>query len=166
MPENIKILTQKELKHLLYTKYPKAEIVLTDRDYAILDPEWVEKQAFKAYEEWISIFGFNRKINNSHWKTNWDCDDMSTSFKTYLRFIHAAHNPYTFTDGRMRNKHNETNADSVAVGTVFYRNSDRTGHAVNAFISPDENVSFFEPRDGLFISLTEAEENKVWYVNF
>ena len=66
----------------------------------------------------------------------------------------------------MRNKHNETNADSVAVGTIFYKNSDRTGHAVNAFISPDENVSFFEPRDGLFISLTEAEENKVWYVNF
>ena len=81
MPENIKILTQKELKHLLYTKYPKAEIVLTDRNYAILDPEWVEKEAFKAYEEWISIFGFNRKINNSHWKTNWDCEDLSDSFK-------------------------------------------------------------------------------------
>jgi hypothetical protein len=164
--ESIKILPRKELEHLLSTRYPKAEIVLTDRNYAILDPEWVEKYAFKAYAEWISIFGFKRKIKNSFWKTNWDCDDMSTSFKTYLRFIHASHNPYTFTDRRLRNKRNETNADSVAVGTIFYQNSKRSGHAVNAFISPDENISFFEPRDGLFISLTEAEENKIWYINF
>ena len=67
--ESIKILPRKELEHLLSTRYPKAEIVLTDRNYAILDPEWVEKYAFKAYAEWISIFGFKRKIKNSFWKT-------------------------------------------------------------------------------------------------
>jgi len=166
MDENIKILSHDELRHLLHTRYPDAEVILTDRNYAVLDPEWVEKEAYKAYINWISIFGFTRKIRNSFWKTNWDCEDMSASFKIYLRFLHAANNPNTFTDRYLRGKKNETNSDSVAVGTLFYKNSPTTGHAINVFVSPKGDLSYFEPKDGIFINITEAEEKKVWYVNF
>jgi hypothetical protein len=166
MGDEVKTIKKNELKHLLYTRYPHAEIVLADREYAILDESWVEKQAYKGFLAWVSIFGFKYKIQNSLWKKNWDCDDMSTSFKVYLRFLHASFNPNTFSETYLKNVENETDAESVAVGSIFYKNSPTSGHAINMLIDSKEEVTFFEPKHGGYVSLSEAEENNIWYINF
>mgnify|MGYP003136193960 FL=1 len=166
MANDVKFISKNALKHLLYTRYPHAEIVLSDRDYAILDQEWIEKEAYKGFLHWISIFGFKHKIQNSLWKKNWDCDDMSTSFKVYLRFLHASCNPNTYSEVRLNGVENETDAESVAVGTVFYKNGPTTGHAINMLIDDKEDITFFEPKHGGYVSLSEAEENNIWYINF
>ena len=166
MGDTVKQISNSALKHLLYTRYPHAEIVLSDREYAILDEDWVEKEAYKGFLTWISIFGFKYKIQNSLWKKNWDCDDMSTSFKVYLRFLHASFNPNTYSEVHLHNAQNETDAESVAIGSMFYKNSPSSGHAINILINSKEEITFFEPKHGGYITLTEAEQRKIWYINF
>jgi len=140
--------------------------ITTDNDYAYIDLDWVEVEAYLGYERWLSIFNFGKGINNSDWKGNWDCEDLSNSFKCYLRLLHAQANPYTFTESFNGKAKNETNAESILVGSIFYRNSDRSAHCINLFFDKDNKPKFFEPMYGKFINLTEEQQRKVWYVNF
>jgi len=166
--DNTLIVKGDELKKIMKSSFPNVEhLITTDRDYALLDLEWVKKHAYPAFIEWIQVFGFQRKIRSSYWKTNWDCEDLSESFKAYLRFLHAAANSHTLTE-RMDGKKNITNATSISAGTMFYRNHGNKsgGHAINILLSEDMKPAYFEPEAGDFIHLNRDAEETVWYVNF
>ena len=166
--DNTLIIKGDELKKIMNSFFPNVEhLITTDRDYALLDTEWVKKHAYPAFIEWIQVFGFQRKIRSSYWKTNWDCEDLSDSFKAYLRFLHAAANSHTLTE-RMKGDKNITNATSISVGTMFYRNNGAKsgGHAINIFLSEDKKPVYFEPEAGIYINLSKKQEKSVWYVNF
>jgi hypothetical protein len=168
MADNTLIIKGGELKKIISSFFPNVKhLITTDRDYALLDLEWVEKHAYSAFIEWIQVFGFKRKIRFSYWKTNWDCEDLSESFKAYLRFLHAAANSHTLTE-RMDGKENITNATSVSAGTMFYKNyGDRSGgHAINILLSKDMKPAYFEPEAGVYINLNNEQKKSVWYVNF
>ena len=79
------IIKSKELKSLIKNAFLGAthsrEVIVTDNNYAYLSLDWVEKKAYKGYKNWLSIFDFGRGINNSDWKDNFDCEDLSNSFK-------------------------------------------------------------------------------------
>jgi hypothetical protein len=166
--DNTLIIKGGELKKIMNSSFPNVKhLITTDRDYALLDLDWVKKHAYPAFIEWIQVFGFQRKIRSSYWKTNWDCEDLSESFKAYLRFLHAAANSHTLTE-RMMGEKNITNATSISVGTMFYRSNGANsgGHAINMLLSKDMKPAYFEPEAGVFIHLNRIAEETVWYVNF
>ncbi len=166
--DNTLVIKGADLKRIIQSSFPNVKhLIITDKDYAFLDLEWVKKDAYLAFIEWIKVFGFQRKIRASYWKTNWDCEDLSNSFKAYLRFLHAAANSYTLSE-RMSGKKNITNATSVSVGTIFYKNGKDGlgGHAINLFFSENMHPVYFEPDSGRYIHLNSKEEETVWYVNF
>ena len=166
--DNTLVIKGADLKRTIQSSFPNVKhLIITDKDYALLDLEWVKKDAYLAFIEWIKVFGFQRKIRASYWKTNWDCEDLSNSFKAYLRFLHAAANSYTLSE-RMSGKKNITNATSVSVGTIFYKNGKdgSGGHAINLFFSENMHPVYFEPDSGRYIHLNPKEEKTVWYVNF
>ena len=96
------------------------------------------------------------------WKTNFDCEDLANSFKLYLRLLHAEANPHTLSSG----KKNETDTESVLVGTICYNNSSSSAHAINVFINGNNKPVFFEPMYGKFINLSKKEKEETWYVSF
>ena len=166
--DNTLIIKKKELDKAIKDSFSNVKhAIVTDKDYALLDLEWVKKVAYPGFLEWIQLFNFKRKIRSSYWKPNWDCDDISDSFKVYLRFLHASANCHTLTE-RMNGDKNITNATSVLVGTMFYRNhGERSGgHAINLLFSENMQPVYFEPENGHFIHLNPDEEKSVWYVNF
>ena len=159
-------LKSKELKDLIKAAFPQArEIIVTDNDYAYLDYYWVEPQAYDGYKHWMSIFDFGRGIKNSDWKRNFDCEDLANSFKIYLRMLHAQANPNTFSE-QMGGKSNESNTESILVGTIAYRNSSSSAHSINVFIDSMNKMRYFEPMYGRFINLSKEERESIWYVNF
>ena len=152
-----------ELKKIVESNFINTKYIsITDRNYSHLDLEWIEKEAYKGYKNWLSIFSFSRGINNSDWKTNFDCEDLANSFKLYLRLLHAEANPHTLSSG----KKNETDTESVLVGTICYNNSSSSAHAINIFINGNNKPVFFEPMYGKFINLSRQEKENIWYVSF
>jgi hypothetical protein len=164
--DNIKTIDNKLLKSLVARQFPNNKNdPTTDRSYAYLDLKWVEKEAYKGFKAWLSIFDFGKGIHNSDWKLNFDCEDLSISFKIYLRLLHAEANPHTFSE-RAKGKKNETNTDSVLAGVMFYKNSPRSAHSINVFFDGNNKARFFEPMYGNFMNLTQEQRDSTWYVEF
>jgi len=163
MTNDIKTIKVTELKKIINKIFPNTKYIsITDRDYAYIDLDWVEDDAYKGYEKWLSIFSFNRNINNSSWKKNFDCEDLSNSFKLYLKLLHAEANPNTFSSG----KKNTSETESVLVGNISYDNSKSTAHSINIFFDGLNNAKFFEPMYGKFINFSEKQKEQTWYVSF
>jgi hypothetical protein len=164
--DDARTINNKLLKDLVARQFPNNKNdPTTDKDYAYLDLKWVEREAYKGFKAWLSIFDFGKGINNSDWKPNFDCEDLSISFKTYLKLLHAEANPYTFSE-RAKGKKNETNADSVLAGIIFYKNSSRSAHSINVFFDGSNQPRFFEPMYGKFMNLTKEQKDSTWYVEF
>ena len=160
-------IKSKELKSLVKEACLEArENIVTDNDYAYLDLNWVENKAYKGYKNWLSIFDFGRGINNSDWKSNFDCEDLSNCFKMYLKLLHAQANPHTTTDKLKGKATNESDTQSILAGTIAYKNSAISAHSINVFIDPNNEMKFFEPMYGKFIKLSKEERDSIWYVNF
>ena len=68
--DNTLIIKGDELKQIMKSSFPNVKhLITTDKDYALLDLEWVKRHAYPAFIEWIQVFGFQRKIRSSFWKT-------------------------------------------------------------------------------------------------
>ena len=167
----LKTFSSSEIKNLVSSNFSDIKEnndrlnVVSDRSYACLDLDWVENEAYKGYTEWMRIFDFGRGIRNSKWKTNWDCEDISEGFKLYLKLIHAQANKNTATDS-LEGKENESDAQSIAAGVIYFKNSARSAHAINLFFDNKEEPRYFEPMYGKFINIGEEERASVWYANF
>ena len=169
---DIKTISNKNLRELVSLHFPSNQKdPTTDRDYAYLDLDWVENEAYQGYKHWMSLFNFGRGINNSDWKANFDCEDLANSFKTYLKLLHAEANPYTLSE-RAKGKVNIVDTESVLVGTIFYKNSVSSAHSINVFFDNSKqgevygSPKFFEPMYGKFINLNKNEQESTWYVEF
>ena len=167
----IKTFSASQLKGMVSGNFPEITNndnrlnLVSDREYAALDMNWVEDEAYNGYLKWLSIFSFGRNIKNSRWKNNWDCEDISEGFKLYLKLMHAEHNPNTLTE-RSKGKENESDAQSVAAGVIYFKNSAHSAHAINLLFDKEEQPHFFEPMYGEFIKINEEQRNSIWYANF
>ena len=164
---DIKTIKSAALKELIDKTFPSNKRVdgVTDSDYAYLELEWVENDAYEGYKNWLSIFDFGRGVKNSDWKRNFDCEDLANSFKIYLRLLHAEANPSTMTE-ELSGKQNESSSESVLVGTIFFNNSSSSAHSINVLFDANDRPKFFEPMYGKFINLTQNERESIWYVEF
>ena len=155
--------TNAKLKKLLqrHTDFnEKCTIHLNDKSYVVLDADWLKNEAYPAYYKWLSFAGI------TEWRTNWDCDNFSQTFKTFLNILHARENSLTFTERSKSNKKNFTEAEAVAVGTMSYNNSARSEHAINMVIGKNNELLFFEPDGGDFLNLNKKQKESIWYLNF
>ena len=123
--------TNAKLKKLLqrHTDFnEKCTIHLNDKSYVVLDADWLKNEAYPAYYKWLSFAGI------TEWRTNWDCDNFSQTFKTFLNILHARENSLAFKETFGTNNKNATDAEAVAIGVMSYNNSARSAHAINMVI--------------------------------
>jgi len=154
---------------------PMEALYVGDRSFAVLDKDWVIGKAYPAYKKWLRFHSISK------WRNNWDCDNFAYSFKLFLQSLHAQHNPHTFTDRRKNNVENTTNAESAAVGVIYYmikRKNNSSMHAINVLISTitqgflaesnrhQYTPCFFEPDGGVEVKLSKEEKDSICYINF
>jgi hypothetical protein len=154
---------------------PLEALYVGDRSFAVLDKGWVTGKAYLAYRKWLGFQSIDK------WRNNWDCDNFAYSFKSFLQVLHAQHNPYTFTERRKNNIENITDAESVAVGVIYYtihRKKSKSMHAINMLISTTTqgflaegnthqySPCFFEPDGGVELKLSKEEKDSICYINF
>ena len=158
---NIITYTKIRLQNLLKKQITNKDcnFYLNDKSYAVMDSSWLKGDCYQAYRRWLNLAGISK------WKTNWDCDNFAQSFKTYVNILHARENPETFTTKHAGAK-NTTDAHAAAVGVMFFKNSDRSAHAVNMVIAENDEILFFEPDGGAFLNLNNKHKESIWYVNF
>ena len=154
--------TKAKLKKLLEAQNFSAEctIHLNDRSYVVLDADWLKKEAYPAYHKWLSFAGVTK------WRTNWDCDNFSQTFKTFLNILHARENSLAFKETFGTDNKNATDAEAVAVGVMCYNNSARSSHANNMVIGNNDEILFFEPDGGDYLNLSKKQKESIWYLNF
>ena len=149
-----------------------ADVQISDRNFAVLDKKWIEEKAYPAYRKWLNFHGLSK------WRTNWDCDDFSNSFKQFLQILHCKHNPATFTEQKLGKKNqNTTDAESIAVGVINY-NTGGSYHAINVIVNASGfgfspkgtyhvcDLSFFEPDGGVEVNLKPEEKESICYISF
>lgn len=134
-------------------KLPKSFIV-SDGNYYLPPYSVVKNDIIPHYWRWLMSLKLTR------WNHKWDCDNFADSLKV-------------FSAGYFHNSI-ESQADSLAIGTVYYMANSRTesglkgAHAINILYYSDDgqklNYAFIEPQIGSRIDLTEEEFNSIWVV--
>ena len=166
------ILKQDDIKKLLPGNIDN--LFFSDADYSVLTERFLTVEGFNGFKKWLTFCGIDNKGGqNQYWKRNYDCDNLAESFKTYMNLLHARANPLTFTESFKDGKYNDTNAQGVAVGVMYFEikaKKTSSHHAINIAITRglrNELVPIFiEPNAAGKIKLTKKEKESIWYVNF
>lgn len=166
------ILKQDDIKKLLPENIDN--IFFSDADYSMFAERFLTGEGFNGFKKWLTFCGIDNKGGqNQYWKRNYDCDNLAESFKTYMNLLHARANPLTFTESFKDGEHNDTNAQGVAVGVIYFEikaKKTSSHHAINIAITRgirNELVPIFiEPNAAGKIKLTKKERESIWYVNF
>jgi len=166
------ILKQDDIKKLLPENIDN--LFFSDADYSMFSERFLTREGFNGFKKWLTFCGIdNRGGQNQYWKRNYDCDNLAESFKTYMNLLHARANPLTFTESFKSGKHNDTTAQGVAVGVIYFEikaKKTSSHHAINIAITRglrNELVPIFiEPNAAGKIKLTKKERESIWYVNF
>ncbi len=153
--------TKRKLENILKKNFTNkdCDFYLNDQSYAVMDASWIKTECYKGYRKWLDLAGIDK------WKTNWDCDNFAQSFKMYVNLLHARANPETFTSTHKSGNKNACDARAAGVGVIFFKNSDRSAHAINVVATEEDEVLFFEPDDGDFLNLSDKHKETTWYVN-
>ncbi len=166
------ILKQDDIKKLLPENIDN--LFFSDADYSMFAARFLTGEGFNGFKKWLTFCGIDNKGGqNQYWKRNYDCDNLAESFKTYMNLLHARANPLTFTESFKNGEHNDTNAQGVAVGVIYFEikaKKTSSHHAINIAITRgirNELVPIFiEPNAAGKIKLTKKERESIWYVNF
>jgi hypothetical protein len=148
-------------------------VFFSDRNYCMFTQRFVETDGFNGFKKWIEFNGIKSKGQLKYWKRNYDCDNLANAFKAYMNLLHARANPLSFTDSFASGKQNESEAEGVAVGVIYF--DIRSGkslakHAINVVITRGLRNKlapvYIEPSGAGKINLTKREKESIWYVNF
>ena len=165
------ILRQDDIKNL----FPEGikSVFFSDADYAMFTERFLTQEGFQGFKKWLKFCGIKSVGQKHYWKRNYDCDNLANAFKTYMNLLHAKANPLSFTQSFKTGKENETKAQGVAVGVIYFEIKGKktsSHHAINMAITRglrNELVSIFiEPNAAGKIKLTKQERESIWYVNF
>ena len=166
------ILKQDDIKKLLPENIDN--LFFSDADYSMFTERFLTREGFNGFKKWLTFCGIDNKGGqNQYWKRNYDCDNLAESFKTYMNLLHARANPLTFTESFKSGKYNDTNAQGVAVGVMYFEikaKKTSSHHAINIAITRGLRNQlvpiFIEPNAAGKIKLTKKERESIWYVNF
>ena len=164
--------TAKIKKEEISQFFPSIEKPLfTDVSYAMFTKDFLLGEGYNGYKKWLSLAGLKSRSGKlALWRSSWDCDNLSFSFRTYMNMLHARENTHTFTERFNKGVENASDAEGVAVGVIFYEIQKRAHHAINVAITTsvtgDLIPLFIEPNNGAHVNLTQEEKDSIWYVNF
>lgn len=114
----------------------------------------VDKRELNSYLMGLKKFYFDNNVLNWYSNGAFDCGDYAFGANWYAKAWH-------------RNSKTRISGTSIAVGTVFYLQT-QTGiyHAINAIILKDRSILFIEPQDQSEIALSRAEIQSINYIQF
>jgi len=168
---NSHILRQDDIKKHL----PKdiKDVFFSDADYSMFTERFLTQEGFQGFKKWLKFCGIESTGQKHYWKRNYDCDNLANAFKTYINLLHARANPLSFTESFKTGKANETTAQGVAIGVIYFEIKGKktsSHHAINMAITRglrNELVAIFiEPNAAGKIKLTKRERESIWYANF
>ena len=148
-------------------------VFFSDANYAMFTETFLTMRGFQGFKKWLRFCGITATGQKHYWKRNYDCDNLANAFKTYMNLLHARANPLSFTEGFKTGKKNETAAQGVAIGVIYFEIKNKktsSHHAINIAITRglrNEIVPIFiEPNAAGKIKLTKKERESIWYANF
>jgi len=168
------ILRQDDIKKF----FPEGDLKLkdvffSDADYAMFTERFLTQEGFQGFKKWLKFCGIESVGQKQYWKRNYDCDNLANAYKTYMNLLHAKANPLSFTQSFKTGKDNETKAQGVAVGVMYFEIKGKktsSHHAINVAITKGLRNQlipiFIEPNAAGKIKLTKQERESIWYVNF
>ena len=172
------LLTKDHIKELLppIGTLPKGKlrhVFFSDTDYAMFTETFLTRKGFHGFKKWLNFCGIKPSGQKQYWKRNYDCDNLANAFKTYMNLLHAKANPLSFTEGFKKGAENESEAQGVAVGVVYFEmrtKKSSSHHAINVAVTNglrnDPVLIYIEPNSAGKIKLTKRERESIWYVNF
>jgi len=126
------------------------KINIPDATYCMFSEEFITGEGYKNFNKWL----FNRGIFG--WRHTFDCDNYAEAFRVYLQILHT------------KNSKNVVQKQSVAFGVIWYTQDKGGGHAINIFITKDENdltyVKFLEPQTGEIVHLSQKEKDSIFFI--
>tara|TARA_R100000008_G_C3532119_1_gene139847 strand:- start:198 stop:743 length:546 start_codon:yes stop_codon:yes gene_type:complete len=176
-------VSSEELMDVLYKDINKgtdfnldAGYYLTDSTYAVPELTHMKTQVYNCFTKWLTFLGLDRKTGQKQfWKRKFDCENLASLYKSYCDLLHYKTNPLSFEENFKAKKRNKSDAEGLAVGTIWYDNStapnSKNLHAINAIITqkPGQqklSVIYIEPNNGSQLSLTKKQKESIWYAKF
>tara|TARA_R100000008_G_scaffold77803_1_gene58415 strand:- start:4076 stop:4606 length:531 start_codon:yes stop_codon:yes gene_type:complete len=172
------IITQDHIRELIppVGTLPKGKlryVLFSDSSYSMFTETFLTRDGFTGFKKWLNFCGIEASGQKLYWKRNYDCDNLANAFKTYMNLLHAKANPFSFTEGFKTGKSNETSAEGVAIGVVYFEMRNKKSashHAINVAVTNglrgDPTLIYIEPNGAGKIKLTKRERESIWYVNF
>jgi len=139
-------------------KLPKS-FIISDSDYFCPTDLMIKNEIYPKFNWWL------KSMKWAQWKHKWDCDNFADAFKLF------ACGYYERTI--------ESTANGIAIGAIHYMANSRAedgiqgAHAINIIYAEDEKnddgtenfkLTFLEPQNGEFYTLTKEEFQSIWMV--
>jgi len=148
-------------------------VFFSDVDYAMFTEAFLTHKGFQGFKKWLKFCGIESTGQKRYWKRNYDCDNLANAYKTYMNLLHAKANPLSFTESFKTGKKNNTTAQGVAIGVIYFEIKGKktsSHHAINMAITRGLRNQlvpiFIEPNGAGKIKLTKQERESIWYANF
>ena len=124
------------------------------RDMVRMNNVFVFEQICKEnFKKWL----FRRGILG--WRHTFDCDNYAEAFRVYLQILHSK---------AMQKESDLAKKQSVAFGVIWYNRDKGGGHAINIFITKDEQglvyIKYVEPQNGQIVHLSQNELNSIFFI--
>jgi len=154
---------------------------ITDSTYAVPEVTYMLTEVYNSFTKWLKFIGLDRKPGQKQfWHRKFDCENLASLYKSYCDLLHYKTNPLPFTEDSKAKKKNKSDAEGLAVGTIWYDNTKApifssglpmSAHAINAIVTrkPGQknlSVIYVEPNNGTQVSLTKKEKESIWYAKF
>ena len=173
-------ITGQELLDIIYKDVDDfsldAGYYITDSSYAIPDCAYIKTEIYNSFTKWLKFIGLDKKPGEKqYWHRKFDCENLASLYKSYCDLLHYKTNPLTFTDNSKAKKKNKSDSEGLAVGTIWYDNSNAPNsknlHAINAVITQkpgqkELSVIYLEPNNGSQLTLTKKQKESIWYAKF
>lgn len=157
------MITKADLRALLFDAGIPAALnwPLPDANYETVSTAWAEEN----WNAWLIArprpllvlkdIGGGKKAFRPRWLTeSGDCDNLALGVMVHAHVGNA-----------LASVKRKTERGGLAFGVLFYtaEKFGNAGHAINWLVDHDKAVRFFEPGDGTFLELTEAERRSAWF---
>ena len=114
-----------------------------DETYQLVNPHEIST-LYKNYQKDL----FNKGI--VRWDKKFDCNRFSLSFQSFAQISYY---------------NNSGEAQSIAVGEIYYVRDNGGPHAINIIVTPTDFL-FIEPQSGEILNLTDSEKASIDFIKF
>ena len=145
-------ITNHEIKKYVRTgSNETCPINAPDANYCMYSEDFILGEGYKNFKKWL----FRRGIFG--WRNTFDCDNYAESFRVYLQILHTK-----------AMKNDSAKKQSVAFGVIWFYRDKGGGHAINVFITKDEEglvyVKYIEPQTGEIVHLSQKEKESIFFI--